>query len=237
MATRRPKVPRAQAPAGARGGSAGDGRPGELPNGTPRAASSDSSPASGSSAGGASVIGSSVAASPTPSGKKSWGRKPWGRNRGPGRSSDSKPAVAKRAGSAAGAAPRPVPARAFSGRLLALAVVLLTITVLLAPSVHTYLQQRAQITALSQDIAAKTQQQSDLKSELSRWSDPAYIKQQARDRVNMVMPGETGYWVYGADGISAQPEKSMDSKSQAAPNGNLPWVDGLWESIKRSAIG
>ena len=25
------------------------------------------------------------------------------------------------------------------------------------------------------------------------------MKQQARDRINMVMPGETGYWVFGSD--------------------------------------
>jgi cell division protein FtsB len=132
---------------------------------------------------------------------------------------------------------RPVPARAFSGRMLALAVVLLTITVLLAPSVRTYLQQRADITALQQDIEAKKQAQSDLKNDLSRWSDPAYIKQQARDRVNMMMPGETGYWVYDGSGSSAaaeDPATGATGTSSSSPE-NLPWVDGLWQSIQRSA--
>lgn len=131
---------------------------------------------------------------------------------------------------------KPIPAKAFSGRLLALAVVLLTITLLLAPSVRTFLEQRSEITALQQDIDGKKQQQTDLKTELSRWSDPAYVKQQARDRVNMMMPGETGYWVYGGDGTSAAPQKSgaADGAANANPE-DLPWVDGLWQSIQRSA--
>ncbi|MCY0904899.1 FtsB family cell division protein [Arthrobacter sp. H14-L1] len=131
--------------------------------------------------------------------------------------------------------PKPVPARAFSGRLLALAVVLLTITVLLAPSIHTYLQQRAQISALEQDISVKQQQQTELKNEAARWSDPAYVKQQARDRVNMLMPGETGYWVYGADGSGPSSQPSGSSPASSGTTATLPWVDGLIQSIKRSA--
>ena len=118
--------------------------------------------------------------------------------------------------------------------MLALAVVLLTITLLLAPSVRTFLQQRSEISALQQDIEAKQQQESALKTELSRWSDPAYVKQQARDRVNMMMPGETGYWVYGGDAASPQDSGVSGSAGNANP-GSLPWVDGLWLSIKRSA--
>ncbi len=215
MATRRPKVPPSRA--GSQAGSIEYELPGTAEPGASFTAAKAASP--GKKPG---------------DGKLSDNKKPG--TRGAGKAPGGKSADSKGGRPAAGQAPTPVPARAFSGRLLALAVVLLTITVLLAPSVHTYLQQGEQISALSQDIAAKTQQQSDLKSELSRWSDPAYIKQQARDRVNMVMPGETGYWVYGADGISAQPESS-NAKSQAAPPENLPWVDGLWESIRRSATG
>lgn len=162
--------------------------------------------------------------------------------RGPGTGPKSGPKSGAKTAGAKGAAAqpelRPIPAKAFSGRLLALAVVLLTITLLLAPSVRTFLQQRSEITALQQDIEAKKQQQTGLKTELSRWDDPAYVKQQARDRVNMMMPGETGYWVYGGDGASAAPQDSGSPGTAAgsgANPGKLPWVDGLWLSIKRSA--
>lgn len=125
----------------------------------------------------------------------------------------------------------PVPAKAFSGRMLALAVVLISITILLAPTVRVYLQQRADIATLQEDIKSKQQEQQDLKNQVSRWSDPAYVRQQARDRINMVMPGETGYWVFGGDTPPATPE----TKGTAVNPSNLPWVDALWQSIERSA--
>ena len=128
----------------------------------------------------------------------------------------------------------PVPAKAFSGRLLALGVVMIAITILLAPTVKIFLDKRAEIAALQADIAAKQAKQEDLKRQVSRWQDPNYVKQQARDRINMVMPGETGYWVFGSDLPAAQSSGTAGAAAAQDP-ANLPWVDALWESIRRSA--
>jgi cell division protein FtsB len=124
----------------------------------------------------------------------------------------------------------PVPAKAFSGRLLALAVVLVSITVLLAPSVRVFIEQRAELSALQADIAAKQDANERLTKELARWDDPAYIKQQARDRIFYVMPGEKRYMVTGAEGLS----ESDEHASATAPE-DLPWVDALWNSVTRAA--
>jgi cell division protein FtsB len=130
----------------------------------------------------------------------------------------------------------PVPARRFSGRLLVLAIVMAVLTMLLTPNVHTFLLQRAEISSLEADIASQQSQESAYQQELARWDDPAYIKQQARDRVSMLMPGETGYWVYGADGISSDSHTvAKGSANSAAPASQQPWLDGLWDSIKKSA--
>lgn len=135
----------------------------------------------------------------------------------------------------------PVPARSFSGRLLVLGLAMGVVTVLLAPNVHTFLQQRAEISALRADIAVKEGQQDNFEAELARWDDPAYVKQQARDRVSMLMPGETGYWVYGANGVVAvagAPDAGA-AKSSTAKNSTeisvQPWVDGLWDAVQESA--
>lgn len=131
---------------------------------------------------------------------------------------------------------QPVPARRFSGRLLVLAIVMAVLTMLLTPNVHTFLLQRAEITSLEQDIAAQKTQESAYQQALARWDDPAYIKQQARDRVSMLMPGETGYWVYGADGVSTDARPAAKgSANSAAPATQQPWLDGLWDSIQKSA--
>lgn len=128
---------------------------------------------------------------------------------------------------------RPVPAKAFSGRMLALAVVMIAITIMLAPTVKIFFDKRAELAALSADIAARQAEQDSLRQQISRWQDPNYVKQQARDRINMVMPGESGYWVFGSE----LPAGSRSSQTAAAAQdpADLPWVDSLWESIRRAA--
>jgi cell division protein FtsB len=128
----------------------------------------------------------------------------------------------------------PVPARAFSGRMLALAVVVIAITVMLAPTVKIFIDKSAEIAALEADIAARQAEQNGLKQQVSRWQDPNYVKQQARDRINMVMPGETSYWVFGSD-EPAGTSGGQAGEGSAEDPANLPWVDALWESIRRSA--
>ena len=128
---------------------------------------------------------------------------------------------------------QPVPAKAFSGRMLALAVVMIAITIMLAPTVKIFFDKRAELAALGADIAARQAEQDGLRQQLSRWQDPNYVKQQARDRINMVMPGESGYWVFGSDlpvGTS-----SSQTATAAQDPADLPWVDSLWESIRRAA--
>ncbi|WP_104137006.1 septum formation initiator family protein [Arthrobacter sp. ZGTC131] len=128
----------------------------------------------------------------------------------------------------------PVPAKAFSGRMLALAVVMIAITIMLAPTVKIFIDKRAEIAALEADIAASKADQDNLKRQVSRWQDPNYVKQQARDRINMVMPGETGYWVFGSD-LPAGASGSQPGAAAAQDPADMPWVDSLWESIRRSA--
>ncbi|WP_235472024.1 FtsB family cell division protein [Arthrobacter sp. Edens01] len=125
---------------------------------------------------------------------------------------------------------KPVPAKSFSGRLLALGIVMVVITVLLAPSVRTFLQQRSEIAALEAEIAEEQKTGQELEQTLDRWEDPAYIKAQARERIFLVMPGETRYLVKGENGVN-------DVEEEAAADGpaDLEWVDALWDSVVRSA--
>ncbi|MFJ7748730.1 septum formation initiator family protein [Arthrobacter sp. NPDC097144] len=124
---------------------------------------------------------------------------------------------------------RPVPAKAFSGRLLVLAMVMIVVIVLLTPSVNTYLHQRSDITALQTEIAEQKEKSATLESQLQRWEDPNYIKQQARERIFLVMPGETRYLVKGEDGVETVEQEAQEEET------DLKWVDSLWDSVKRSA--
>jgi hypothetical protein len=110
-------------------------------------------------------------------------------------------------------------------------VVLVAITIMLAPTVRVFLGQRAEISSLQADIAAKHAEQDSLKQSITRWEDPNYVKQQARDRINMVMPGETSYWVFGDAGTAAG--TSSAGKTQAAAD--TPWTEGFWNAFVRAA--
>ncbi|MFP5313396.1 MAG: septum formation initiator family protein, partial [Actinomycetes bacterium] len=63
----------------------------------------------------------------------------------------------------------PVPAKAFSGRMLALAVVMIAITVMLAPTVKIFFDKKAEIDALNADIAARQAEGDALRQQVSRW--------------------------------------------------------------------
>ncbi|MDQ0924394.1 cell division protein FtsB [Pseudarthrobacter sp. W1I19] len=141
--------------------------------------------------------------------------------------------VSRTAGTDLAEEQQPVPAKAFSGRMLALAVVMIAITIMLAPTVKIFFDKRAEIAALNADIAAREAEGNRLRQQVSRWQDPNYVKQQARDRINMVMPGETGYWVFGSDLPAG--ESGSQTGAAAQDPADLPWVDSLWESITRAA--
>lgn len=126
----------------------------------------------------------------------------------------------------------PVPARNLTGRSVAFLVVLFVAAVLLAPTLRVFLDQQAELRAVQEDIAAEQQLQQDLTSEIARWEDPAYIQQQARERFNLVMPGEQTYMVIGGDEAVEDPVPPPASPSQV--NQDMPWADALLDSVVRA---
>ncbi|WP_350004262.1 septum formation initiator family protein [Pseudarthrobacter sp. WHRI 8279] len=227
MATRRPKVPKV-APARSAKDASGDAEVIRAGFGPGKDTTSAKAPSESA--------GAPSAASPKgrrePQGRKDGGQV----SRRKGSSATS--GTAQRAGTGAAGDEaaedqQPVPAKAFSGRMLALAVVMVAITIMLAPTVKIFFDKKAEIDALNADIAARQAEGDALRQQVSRWQDPNYVKQQARDRINMVMPGETGYWVFGSDLPAG--ETSSQPGAAAQDPADLPWVDSLWESITRAA--
>lgn len=226
MATRRPKVPSAQFSAGAKKVPVDSGPTPDPAEGAHRTTpgARGTSTTRGAAAGGRRTVADSRAET---SAKGSRGRL------GHGEGSDENDGG------------KPIPARSFNGRLLVLGLAMAAVTVALAPNIHTFLEQRAEISTLKQDIAVQSAQQSAFQSELARWDDPAYVQQQARDRVSMLMPGETGYWVYGASpagpsntaaGTSGAAKAAAgESAKKATTVTTEPWVDSLWQAVEKSA--
>lgn len=123
-----------------------------------------------------------------------------------------------------------VPERTFSGRMIVLTVVTLVVISFLVPTVRTYLHQRAEVAELSDQIAAEEERQAELYSTLQRWDDPEFVRQQARERINLVMPGERRYHIMG-DLTETDVENVADEVSED----ETEWTDALWESVVESA--
>ena len=87
-----------------------------------------------------------------------------------------------------------------TARAIALAVVLLILTISYATSLRIYFAQAHEIASTNAEIAERQQRIRELQGELARWGDEAYVRTQARERLGWVVPGETGYTVVGADG-------------------------------------
>ena len=157
------------------------------------------------------------------------------RSSGPSLNSASSSSTGSTAASTPGPAlvpVEPVPARNLTGRSVAFLVVLFVAAVLLAPTLRVFLDQQAELRAVQEEIAAEQQLQQDLTSEIARWEDPAYIQQQARERFNLVMPGEQTYMVIGGDEAVEDPVPPPASPSEV--NQDMPWADALLDSVVRA---
>lgn len=117
-------------------------------------------------------------------------------------------------------------------RAIALAVVLLVLTISYASSLRIYFAQRQEIASTRAEISERQERITGLQAELARWDDPAYVKTQARARLGWVLPGEVGYKVVDADGnpVGGGAEVNAE-RAQPEPPGDA-WWSKLWGSVE-----
>ena len=127
-----------------------------------------------------------------------------------------------------------------------LALVVLAI-IALAPQAQTWYQQRQQIADLQTQVQQAKQDLANMKVERKRWSDPVYIRSQARDRLYYVLPGEVSYLVMDANGLSSSDvsgtvgaklnaERSSTHISSSITRAKKNWVNSLMQSVVRAGI-
>ena len=125
----------------------------------------------------------------------------------------------------------PEPARQFSGRTVALLAVLFIAALIMAQPLQLLLEQQADITQARQQLAQEQQREEELQTQLERWEDPAYVQQQARERFNMVMPGERKYLVIDDEEETTETEPNVATVEEDIEMG---WADRLWGSVLTS---
>jgi cell division protein FtsL len=115
------------------------------------------------------------------------------------------------------------------GAILATILVILAVT--LAPTARSLLRQRGEIATYQQKVVEQQQSVADLEREQARWADPAYVEQQARERLKFVKVGDRAYSVIDP---STEAPKPPESATVAAPqaDSSAPWYGQVWQSIR-----
>lgn len=125
-----------------------------------------------------------------------------------------------------GPAQQPERAR-FTSRAAVLAVVLCAIALSLAYPVREYIAQRRQIDQLLAQSAQTAATLARLQAEAARLNDPAYIEQQARDRLHYCLPRQTCYVIIGG-------QPAGNPGQAAAAVAGTPWYERLWSSVQQA---
>lgn len=123
-------------------------------------------------------------------------------------------------------------ARRSTRRLAALGAVFVLLAIMIVPTLRAYLQQEAEYSALQEKSAQQAASVAALEAQVKRWDDPAYVEQQARERLKFVRPGETAYQVIGAEKLLGDP---LAGRARViSPNRgdhSVPWYGRMWSSI------
>ena len=121
-----------------------------------------------------------------------------------------------------------------SGFALSLLLLVVASLVVLAPSLKTLVEQRQQIADLQTQLDQAKGAVKDLKGQLDRWKDPAYIESQARDRLYYVFPGDVSYLVIGENtGPVTSDGQPISDKIQTT---KVDWMRSLLSSVYTAGL-
>ena len=124
--------------------------------------------------------------------------------------------------------PRRRPRQAITGRALVLGTLVVLLLVLLASPLNRYFGSRSDVAHAAQQLRDDQADLARLQQLQQKWSDPAYIQQQARARLQYAMPGDIVY-------VVVRPGQKSDIENTSgvvAAKRPTTWNDKLWQSIQ-----
>jgi cell division protein FtsB len=130
----------------------------------------------------------------------------------------------------------PSPARkrpVLTGRALVLGGIVILLIVLLAAPIQRYLGSRSDVSGAAGKLHDDQRQLSQLTKQQAQWSDPGFIQQEARTRLQYAMPGDTVYVVVDK-GEKSDIEKTAGAKAKPAtgPGWNTRLMDSVQQASK-----
>ena len=124
------------------------------------------------------------------------------------------------------------PRRALTGRALVLGTVVVVLLVVLASPLSRYFSSRSALNQARQQLQADQQQQRELGKLKAQWSDPGFVQQQARVRLQLAMPGDTVYVVVDK-GAKSDLDRAAAAAAPQGPTGS--WNTRIWTSVQRAS--
>ena len=113
-----------------------------------------------------------------------------------------------------------------SGFTLLMLALLILAVIVLAPNLRILIEQ---LVALQTAVDETKGSVDGLKADVDRWSDPAYIESQARERLFYVFPGDVSYLVVGDDtGPTTSDGIPISDRIQTT---HVDWVRTLLSSV------
>jgi cell division protein FtsB len=156
------------------------------------------------------------------------------------------PSRRRRAADAAGL-PAPVPrrvriagarlrrpgGRTITARSLVLGVTIVFLVVILASPVARYVASRGALNSAAQQLSSDQRDLDTVRAQLKQWGEPAYVEQQARQRLQYAMPGETVYIVLRPG--EQNPLSATSGPGTHPQHPDLTWNQKLWTSVQAAA--
>jgi cell division protein FtsB len=120
-----------------------------------------------------------------------------------------------------------------STRAAVLALVLGILVLSYAFPLRAWLTQSGEIDDLRSASEELDAEVGALQDELSRWDDPAYVRSQARERLNVVPRGDVGALVIG-EVPEAEPERPAGVIVPGTTSESMPWWSLVWDGLEEA---
>ena len=106
--------------------------------------------------------------------------------------------------------------------------VLVAGVIALSPTLRILAEQQQELAQLRSDLEQAQQDVVELEEQRERWSDPAYVETQARERLMFVYPGDITYLVI--DDLHDATEEDLQPASQIVIEAQVDWRKALLSS-------
>jgi cell division protein FtsB len=116
-----------------------------------------------------------------------------------------------------------------TGRLTVVVIIAAALLLTLALPLREFLNQRSMIAELEATTAAQRERVEALQQEADKWADDDYVVAQARERLHLQFPGETGY-------VVADPPVADDGEDPlpGEVEDNSAWYERALKSVQRA---